>query len=229
MKRIKILTVIFEPVIKGNEIPLFRGAIIKKAGKDAHLFHNHLGDKFIYKYPLIQYKRINKHATIVCIDKGIDEIYKIFNNPDWKIKIGSEEKELKIVKLTVNQFTLNVWQKFFTYKIYNWLALNEENYKTFKKLTSTDEKINFLKRILVGNILSFAKGVDWFIDKDKQIKAEILSLEREKKVYYKNSPLLAFDITFRTNVFIPENIGLGKGVSKGFGIVKRAKGEILAG
>jgi len=35
--------------------------------------------------------------------------------------------------------------------------------------------------------------------------------------------MLGFNITFSTNVFIPNNIGLGKSVSLGYGIVNAIK------
>ncbi len=219
MKKIRVLTIIFEPTIKGYEIPKFRGAIIKKVGQDCILFHNHQGDGYRYKYPYIQYKRINHHASIVCVERGIDEINRLFNVPDWKVKIGKEEKELKLHKLYVNEYTLNVWDKTFTYKIFNWLPLNEENYKKYLQLETKDEKLQMLQKILTANILSFAKGVEWFIEPDKKIKVKILEILNEKTTYFKHNKLIAMDLLFTSNVFIPANIGLGKAVSHGYGRV----------
>jgi len=69
MKKIRILTVIFDTEIKGYEIPAFRGAVVDKVGLENIIFHNHLsGNTFLYKYPLIQYKVIRNNPAIQCID-----------------------------------------------------------------------------------------------------------------------------------------------------------------
>jgi len=222
VKKIRILTIVFEPEIKGNEVQLFRGAVIAKAGRDCILFHNHKDDKvYNYRYPLIQYKRIRRHATIVCIEKGVDEIHRLFSAPDWKVRIGREEKELKILKLDVKQYTMNVWDKMFNYRIFNWLALNEENYKRYMQIESLSERIEFLEKILTANILSFAKGVGWTVPEDKEIKVKIMEIQKKKIVKFRRAYLTAFDVDFQTNVFLPENISLGKAASHGFGMVRK--------
>ncbi len=223
MKKIRVLTVIFEPEIHGSEIPAFRGAIIAKAGRDCELFHNHRNEGYRYSYPLIQYKRIKHKASIVCVDKGVDEIYRLFNQPDWKIRIGREEKELKILHLNVNQYTLNVWDKTFRYKIFNWLPLNEENYRKYKDLKDDDMRREMLERILTANILSFAKGVDWRLDENQKVQVNILQIERQKLTRFKRTKLLTMDAVFTSNVFLPPNIGLGKAVSHGYGRLVRWK------
>jgi hypothetical protein len=78
-----------------------------------------------------------------------------------------------------------------------------------------------LENILKANIISFAKGVKW--DIDKTISLRVDELIRTKIVPYKQQKLIAFDLKFRSNVFLPDHIGLGKGVSLGFGTVSQIK------
>ena len=40
---------------------------------------------------------------------------------------------------------------------------------------------------------------------------------------YKKQRLLSFNVEFETNVSLPDHIGLGKGVSVGFGDLKQSK------
>ena len=221
-KQVRILTVVFEPEITGHQVSQFRGAIIDRVGRDCILFHNHLDDnEYNHHYPLIQYKRIYRHASIVCIDKGVDEIYRLFSQPDWKIRIGQEEKELRIKQLKVNKYNMNVWDKFFDYRMFNWLALNNKNYQLFNQTQSLAEKIRILEQILVANILSFAKGIDWRIPEDCKIKVMIKDIVNKKVINFRGGLFSAFDIDFSTNVFLPENISLGKAASHGFGMVRR--------
>ncbi len=219
MKKIRVLYIEFDNELKAYEIPAFRSAIIKKAGKDHILFHNHLKDNFRYAYPLIQYKVANNHPVILCIEEGIEEIHHFFNNKQWKIAINGKKHELKIKRLNVNQFVMQVWDKNFNYEIRNWLALNQKTYNVFKKIEDEEEQKIFLEKILTGNILSFAKGINWTID--KPIKLDIKKIKETKLIKIKNTKFETYTLTFTTNVFLPNYTGLGKNVSKGFGIVKQ--------
>ena len=219
VKKLKVLEIIFNPEIQGRQISAFRGAIAEKVGLENILFHNHTQNGLRYNYPYIQYKRLHKKAAIICIDQGVDEIYKLFNQPDWKINLNGEQLELKIEKLNVNSFSLNVWDKFFAYRIFNWLALNPENHKKFRSTDNLTERIKILEKILTANILSFAKGVNWQLEENKKIELHITNIIAEKVTKYKNIPHVAFDVEFKTNVFIPQHIGLGKAVSHGYGVI----------
>ncbi|MBW6461413.1 MAG: hypothetical protein K0B08_12655 [Bacteroidales bacterium] len=162
-KKIRILTVIFDTEIAGHELPAFRGAIVEKAGKESILFHNHLDSKtFLYKYPLIQYKRFGRKPGIICIDYGVDEIHKYFENDSWDIKISDRWLNMKICRLNLNQFTLQVWDRQLPYSIRNWIALNQENYRKYLEINSMQEKLIFLEKTLIANIY-FSK-IPLFVD-----------------------------------------------------------------
>ncbi|MCX7986289.1 MAG: CRISPR-associated endonuclease Cas6 [Bacteroidales bacterium] len=219
IKRIRLLTVTFDSQIKPYEVPAFRGAIIDKVGQRHVLFHHHMGDGYLYKYPSIQYKAINHKPAIVCIDQGVDEIHHYFEKPDWSLWLGDRKLEMKVDKLHLNQFILQVWNCMFEYKIHNWIALSQENYARYKNLEAETERIEMLERILKGNILAFAKGVEWMVEKPIELK--ITSSPVSHPVSLKGQKVLGFNLTFKTNVFLPNYIGLGKSVSIGYGMVKQ--------
>jgi len=224
MKKVKTLLAVFDNQMELGEVPAFRGAIIEKVGRDNLLFHNHKGEnELLYQYPLIQYKVIRGRPAVFCVGDGVDSIHKLFSQRNWDLKLNGEKYEMKIDRLNMNNFTLNVWEKSFNYQIANWLALNAENYKIYKNTKPLSEKIQLLERLLTGNILSFARGIEWQIE--KTIVVRITDITKEKILKYKNVPLQAFDIKFSTNVFLPDYIGLGKSVSHGFGTVKSIKQE----
>ena len=222
LKKIRLITIKFDTEIAAYEIPAFRGAIAEKAGFENTLFHNHLKDgSFAYRYPLIQYKRIGKSPAIICVEDGVDEIHHFFQNRSWNVVLGDREVQLKVGSLNMNQITMQVWEKSFDYRIRNWLPLSQENYKAYQAITSDMDRTEFLEKKLIGNIISMAKGIQW--DIDKEIKLRITELSRPKKLTYKQQFLMGFDAVFKTNVFIPNWIGLGKGVSMGMGVVKNLK------
>ena len=221
-KKIRVLQVVFDTEIKAYEIPAFRGAIVKKVGLENILYHNHLnGNGFLYKYPLIQYKIIKRHPAIICVDYGVDEIHKFFENQDWSIKISDRWLDMKIEHLNMNQFTMNVWDKMFRYNIKNWIALNAENYQKYQELEGIVEQTQFLEKKLVGNILSFAKGIEWTVE--SKIKLNITKILDTRLVNLKGQKLMGFNLDFKTNIFLPNYIGLGKSVSLGYGNIREIK------
>lgn len=221
MKTIRVLDISFENEIKPWEVPAFRGAVIETAGKKNIIFHNHKQDKFVYSYPLIQYKRIGKKPHLVCIDEGVDEIHKFFENMQEGIFLNDRPYEIKIENLHLNTFTMQVWDKAFKYTIYDWLPLNQENFKKYQQLEDDGEREQFLNRILNGNILSFAKGINWNVD--KTIITKIESIDGVKELRIKGVKRVVFNVSFKTNVFLPSSIGLGKNVSIGYGVVREDK------
>ena len=223
MKKIKLLNIIFENQLSFTEISKFRGAINSKLLniEASYLFHNHIKDGFRYKYPLIQYKVYNKQASIVCIAEGTEQIHDYFNSKNYTLFIGDRKEIFKINSLKINDFTMQIWDKWFNYSIINWLALNSENHKKYESFVSEIEKEEFLENILKANILSFAKGIEWTVEKNINLK--ISSIKRIKKIKFKDQLKLAFDIEFKTNIFLPNYIGLGKGVSIGFGTIKEIR------
>ncbi|MFU8844325.1 MAG: CRISPR-associated endonuclease Cas6 [Bacteroidales bacterium] len=222
MKKIKVLKVVFDQRIAAWQVPKFRGAIIEKINREGLLFHNHMGDdKFRYAYPLIQYKTFNGNAGFICIEEGTEEVHAFFSKNNWNINLEGREMQLSIKSLSANHFNLQTWDTWFYYTLNNWIALNKENYDRYKCLEGAVERLQFLERILTGNILSFSKGVGLMVD--EPIKLEILEVVREKKVEHKGISLIGFNLDFRSNFFLPNHIGLGKGVSTGFGVVREKR------
>ena len=222
MKKIKILNITFENEINPKEVEYFRGAVIASAGKKHTLFHNHEKEGYRYSYPLIQYKRINKKPHLVCIEEGVDEIHHFFSNKQEGVMLGNRPYELKVDEISLSNFTLKVNTKTSTYKLNNWLPLNQKNITSYNKLNNEMEQYEFLEKILVGNILSMAKGLNWFIQEKINVRIKFV---KGKQITKKDRKLLALDISFISNVVLPDHIGLGKNSSLGYGTINKANGK----
>ncbi|MFA5587130.1 MAG: CRISPR-associated endonuclease Cas6 [Bacteroidales bacterium] len=217
-KSIRLLTVQFDLPLKFHEISQFRGAVIKTTKGKNNLFHNHSPDGMIYRYPLIQYKSINKKAALLCIEEGVEGMQDFFASTDWKLNIGSGSQPVKVENLNVRQHRIGVWDKSFNYKLTRWLPLNQENYKKYHELPGLAEQIQLLEKILLANLLSFLQGIDLYVD--EKIEVKITQLLRQKLEKYKGQEMQSFSIRFSSNISLPNNIGLGKGSSSGFGMVR---------
>ncbi len=217
---VNTLLIRFQNEIANNEVAMFRGAIINAVGNSDVLFHNHTDDDgFRYAYPLIQYKRINRKAAITCIGEGTEAIGKFFSSCNFDVVLGNRNMTLEVESVRAHKTLVQVWDSVFTYHLRKWLPLNQENYRKYEALDSIVERYAFLERLLTGNILSFAKSMGVLFE--QQVECRITSAETPRLISYKGVKMMSFDVEFKTNVSLPDYIGLGKGVSLGFGTVVR--------
>ena len=103
-----------------------------------------------------------------------------------------------------------------------WLALNEENHRKYQRLRSWNEKKEMLSKILIGNIIAMSKGLGYTVPAPIEVE---LGRLREVPARLKGTPMIGFLGDFKVNFEIPDYLGLGKSVSRGFGTVKRQRVE----
>ena len=206
--------------LRASHIHKFRG-FIGNLFKNHDLIHNHdlKTGKPIYRYPLIQFKLIDKTPAIIAItDRAVSIFSEIFMKLDKIIientVISVFEKELKI-----EEVEFGYSDEMFMYEFVSpWIGLNQSNFKKYND-GGRDEKNEILKRVMTGNILSMAKYLDCWLSKDQKIKINIKL--KEIKVNLKGKSMTAFNGIFKTNFCLPDYLGLGKSVSRGFGAVRR--------
>ena len=220
MYKIPTFIIQFDNEIESKAIPYFRGAVIASLEKKDILFHNHDEDKLRYAYPLVQYKRIHQKAAVMGIGKGIEVISQLLTANDSNYQIGNEKVEMRIEAANAydNEIVL-AENADFHYRLHNWLPLNSKNYAQYQKTESMVEHIQILERVLVGNILSFLKGIG--IHLEEQIDLHITDITGQRAITYKKVKLMAFDIEFKTNIQLPQYIGIGKNASVGRGVLTR--------
>ncbi len=220
MKKIKILDIVFENKIQEFEIESFRGAISSLVGFENTMFHNHIGEKtLVYSYPFIQYKTRKGQASFSCIAQGVDEASHFFTKKTWSFSMTGRKVDLKIDTFQLRNAYFDITDSMYQYQLKKWQPLNQENFKKFNQLKSIEDKISFLESILIGNILSMGKSIDWKIE--KKINCSITEVVDQKLEKFKKNQIITFDIIIRTNALLPIQIGLGKGVSHGYGVIEK--------
>lgn len=227
MKKLRILQVSFGCSLQPYQLPAFRGALASKVGWEHDWFHNHDNQNggFFNRYPLIQYKldtyKGQMRPMLLCLEQGIEEAQHLFSQPDWgMVDLKGDKYDLTIANVHVNQYTLNIWQSTFQYRLHKWQAMNPENYKKYQLLRGIVERTGFLENLLKNQILSFAKGVEWDLSEDFAVT--LLSLPKEEWVQYKHhQKVLVFTLDFETSISLPDFIGLGRGASRGLGVLRK--------
>lgn len=219
MKYVRTLTVITDAEIRHNEIPLFRGAVIQSLGEHPNVyFHNHLdNDKFRYAYPLIQYKRLEGKAAIVCVEEGVDIIGQFLTEVNGTLNIGDRQVTCHTDKIRPTRILVQTWEEMFCYHISRWLPLNSKNYQLYQNIEGVVERVTFLENILKANLLSMLKGLDIHLEKELILK--ITEISDPYLLYNKGVKMMAFNADFKCNLSIPNNLGIGKNASIGFGVL----------
>ncbi len=227
--KLKILLLTFKSKNEIKEDPSkIRGFFAKKFNEYV-LLHQHLGNKFIYKYPLIQYKVINKEPILLGINEGMEVLKKIFDKYHI-LELDNKKYEILERSLLIKEQEFRVSKNFIKYKFLTpWLALNEKNYKEYSKLFSLNSlnrskcssplngssSSSFLNKILVGNILSISKSLGYVVIDEIKVESNL----RPIKTKLKGVPFIGFIGNFKVNFEIPDYFGIGKSVSRGFGTV----------
>jgi hypothetical protein len=184
------------------------------------LLHNHYEDgSFRYRYPAVQYKVLAGVPTLIGIGEGASLLPKLF------LKI----KELELDGLSYPIHSKNIQhseeqigfsEELQTYRFETlWMALNQENHRTYMKLATNLEKKKMLNSILVGHVLSLFKNMEIILDTEQRLMA--MTQLQEKSTQFKDNTMVAFIGEFVINAHIPDGLGLGKSVSRGFGTVKK--------
>lgn len=207
-----------EITLKTRDAHKLRGYFGNLFEEHSPLLHNHYETgELRYSYPLVQYKVINRIPMLVALQEGAQLLSGLF---------------LKIKELNIDNNVYPVLSKNIRSEIVNtgfstelreyelktlWMGLNQNNHRQYINTKDPEKKKKMLDKILIGNILSFFKGLEIRLNKDEKLMATT-RLE-EKSTKFKDKDMLAFSGSFVANANLPQGIGLGKGVSRGFGTV----------
>lgn len=184
------------------------------------LLHNHWENgKVRYRYPLVQYKVINKVPILVGIEEGAGLLTKLFININ-EIEIEGKTYPVYSKNIEVKLNTTGFSDSLIEYRFETlWMALNQTNFQKYHPLNNSDKKQKMLNSILVGDILSFFRNMNLELQGTERLMA-IVKLT-EKSTNFKGKKMLAFSGGFIINCLLPDLIGIGKSASRGFGAIRR--------
>lgn len=192
-----------------------RGYFGRLFQEQSPLLHNHYADgSSIYRYPLVQYKIIKGVPTLVGLGEGSGLLTQLFLQIK-ELKIANKIYPLDHKHIESKSIKTGVENDLFEYQFETlWMALNQKNYKIYIKLSEVD-KDKMLHRLLRNHILAYFKGLRIFIENQILVKANL----EERSIQFKNQAMLGFKGSFTTNAELPNFVGIGKSVSRGFGAI----------
>jgi len=207
-----------EITLKTRDAHKLRGYFGNVFKEHSPLLHNHFEDgSNRYAYPLVQYKVIENMPMLVGLLEGAKLLIDLFlqikqiDLEEVKYQVNSKNIANKIVEI-------NDLKKLHEYHFKTlWMALNQKNFQLYNNCNTHEQKNEFLNRQLQNNVLSFYKGIGVFT-KDRIM---VTGKFHEKTTKFKDKNMLAFSGSFVTNATIPDYVGLGKAVSRGFGTITK--------
>ena len=178
---------------------------------------NHFSDGSLrYRYPLVQYKVVDKMPMLVGIGEGGDLLVELFLKVT-SLHIDGVEIPVLSKNISREEYTLGVDADLHEYRFAtSWMALNQENYQKYSTY-SDDQRQYQLKQILKRNILNLYSVFGYHEPAEIMVSLKVES----HSLKFKNQNLLGFRGGFVSNALLPDCIGLGKSPSRGFGTIIR--------
>lgn len=214
---------IHQTVIRFPEIQLatrdahkLRGYFGQLFREHSPLLHNHLeSGEAAYRYPLVQYKVLDSVPTLVGLNEGAELLVRLFLNIK-ELQIGQRTYPVYQKNIESKTVAIGLSGDLHAYRFQTlWMALNQQNYTAYLK-ENGEQRTHHLKSILKGNLLSFFKAMGYYAE--RAVMAN-LNVTGERETQFKNNTMLAFEARFVTNCSLPDSVGLGKSVARGFGTV----------
>ncbi len=229
-KSIPILKVTLKDIrLYPKQIRYLRAAVAEAAGMEKDLFHNHRNavetseietdgsaTDYHYRYPLIQYRSEGGHAVLFGIGKGASALRTFLLLSGDFLAIGAKKYMLKNMEVFQQTALLQLEEHWHGYRLKDWLALNQEQYQLWKNHPRLRERATLLEKQLTAHVLTFCRDLEWELP--GRMELELTDLHHKKWVSIHGSRALAFDVSYRSNLLLPDHIAMGRGVSHGFGV-----------
>ena len=166
-----------------------------------------------FLYPRVQVKILNEQIYIVGINEGVDSIKAIAKKMDF-LDFGNITFQILDNEIEEHQNRFQPVSKLIRYRFVTpWVALNQTTGHRYRYLNNAD-RVNFLNRLLGQNIVFMAREMGMELEENIFTKVTLSSLF-PRQVDENNWG--AFDGEFRANFVLPNYLGIGNGITRGYG------------
>lgn len=102
------------------------------------------------------------------------------------------------------------------YSLNYFIALNPENAKRWHALPDAAKRMERIGELLINNIAMFCKAAGFALDKEKT-KADIYWIWKSDWVKIKEHDVIAFTLSYESNLLLPDGIAVGRQTKLGYG------------
>ncbi len=183
-------------------------------------FHNHAPDGGSkYRGAPVQFKVINQELYLLGVGEGAPFLGS-FQWPELiQIPIGRSSllvdfrfNSQRAIEAIFSECDQQIYRSLSPY-----LALNQEAYRTFIGASDLDRRA-FVEKGLSDHILTAAKWCGVWVN--HRIRTSLIQMRLQPSIRVKdNLTFVGMDVVFESNTKIPDFIGIGRFVSRGYGTV----------
>jgi hypothetical protein len=156
---------------------------------------------------------LNEQIYIVGINEGVDSIKAIAQKMDF-LDFGNITFQVLDNEIEEHGNRFQPVSKLIRYRFVTpWVALNQTTGYRYRYLNNAD-RVNFLNRLLGQNIVFMAREMGMELEENIFTKVTLSSLF-PRQVDENNWG--AFDGEFRANFVLPNYLGIGNGITRGYG------------
>lgn len=184
------------------------------------LLHNHYEDgTYRQQYPLVQYKVLDGTPTLVGLGEGANLLVQLFLHIR-ELDIDGRHYLVHAKHIVHQPASIGCCPELHRYRFATrWMPLNQENHREYQQLDPAGRRAQ-LTRILTNNLVALLKAAGAYGPDLPRLLVH-LALGEPVVTQFKNQPMLGFGGEFIANVLVPDGLGLGKSVARGFGAVQR--------
>lgn len=180
---------------------------------------------FIHRYPVVQFRMIGNVPTATGINEGADCLRQLAAECNG-IRVGENSYTIAGPVVPPKEEEFGISDTIRSYEFVTpWLALNQEDARKFYTLKGKPERDAFIRKILTENILSMARSLNYPVPGPIACTVNI-HFQKER---INGAGVLVFTGKFQANFLIPDLLGIGKSVSRGFGAVRHVKDRKIFG
>ena len=170
-------------------------------------------DKFLY--PRVQVKVLDEQIYLIGIHEAMDSVLSLSKTLK-ELNFGNITFEIQDFDIEEYNNQCIVSNNIMKYRFVTpWVALNRITGKKYKFLSNKD-KPSFLSKLLGQNLLFLANEFGVTINEDIATKVKVSNLSPKRVDEHKWG---SFKGEFITNFKIPNYVGIGNGITRGFGAI----------
>lgn len=170
--------------------------------------------RFIHQYPVVQYRDIDGVPMVIGVNEGAAVLSALGDT----IEVGAETHQVQKRDEGIREEAFGVAEEMLSYEFVTpWLALNQEQARTFYTLKGKPRRDGFLQKILLKQITSLSRAVGYTLPGPVSVTTN-LHFQKDR---LGGAGAILFTGTFSMNFCIPDLLGIGRSVPEGSGVVRR--------
>lgn len=212
--------------VEHNDLESVKKALaawLKLKGFPQHAYlhnHEHEGDPDFTKqtYPLLQLRCVNNTLQLWGMQDGaqilqqlmMTEMLRGFQYKGAQFRINANETKVQQNSVGLASDTL------YEYELNYFIAFTPGNFKSWQQLPTAAQRMQRLEELLVNNITMFCKAAGYSVDKSR-VRVQIYWVWHTRWALIKGHKVLAFTLSYSSNVLMPDGIALGRQTRLGYG------------